>query len=272
MPPTISTPPVIALLTDMGTNDWFVGTMKGVALSICPQAQLVDVCHEITKQSIQEAAFVLEISHGYFPEGTIFLCVVDPGVGTERRAVVARNDKYYFVGPDNGAFSFVEMKSKNWEAHLIENPQYLLQKRSGTFHGRDLFAPAAAHLAMGAPFEEFGPGTNNLHQIPTFEQVMVKGNLLSGRIIYIDSYGNLLTNVTPAHIPQGVDEERVKLSYHGRSVHGISPHYADVPPNHPLMYWGSSGFLEVAINMGSAQRKWQAQTNDWFEMEWSAED
>lgn len=268
MTPHLPTPPVIALLTDMGTNDWFVGTMKGVALSICPHVQFVDLCHEITKQSIQEAAFILEISHAYFPEGSIFLCVVDPGVGTERQAIVARNDKYYFVGPDNGAFSFVEMKSKTWEARLIENPDYHFHQHSGTFHGRDLFAPAAAHLAAGAPFEEFGPSINSLLQIPTFEQVMVKGGLLSGRIIYIDSYGNLLTNVTPEHIPPDIDHSHIKLSYHGRFVNGISPHYADVPPNHPLMYWGSSGFLEVAINMGSAQRKWQAQTNDWFEMEW----
>jgi len=242
--------------------------MKGVALSICPQVQLVDICHEISKQSIQEAAFILEISHGYFPERTIFLCVVDPGVGTERQAIVAQNGKYTFVGPNNGVFSFIEMKSDKWEARLIENQAYHFQKHSATFHGRDLFAPAAAHLAVGAPFEEFGPAINNLLQIPTFEEVMVKDRVLSGRIIYIDNYGNLLTNVTPKHIPEDVNHSRFKLSYHGHSVHGISPHYADVPPNHPLMYWGSSGFLEVAINLGSAQRKWQAQTNDWFQIEW----
>lgn len=268
MTATIPKTPIIALLTDMGHNDWYVGTMKGVIMSICPQAHLVNICHEITKQSIQEAAFVLQVSYSYFPAGTIFLSVVDPGVGTERQPIIARDENYHFIAPNNGILTFVEMAAQNWEARVIENPDYHLKQRSGTFHGRDLFAPAAAHLAAGAPFESFGQPLARTNQIPNFEEVMVAENKLTGRIIYVDSYGNLLTNVTPQCIPEGIDHSQIRLSYHGHFIHGTSPHYADVPPNHPLMYWGSSGFLEIAINFGSAQRKWQAQVNDWFEIHW----
>jgi hypothetical protein len=160
------------------------------------------------------------------------------------------------------------MESKEWEARAIENRDLRLRSQSGTFHGRDIFAPAAGHLAAGRPFEEFGPPIQNIVMLPQIKEVTRRDRSLSGCIIYIDSYGNLLTNVTRELIPGGVDQSRLRLKFRGHLVQGIAPHYAAVPINHPLMYWGSSGLLEIAINYGSAARKWQARINEWFELEW----
>jgi len=266
--PQIPSPPIIALLSDMGYSDWYVGTMKGVALAVCPNAHLVDICHDVTKQSIQEASFMLHVSHGYFPAGTIFLCVVDPEVGSIRQPLIARNERFYFIGPNNGTLTLVQAHSQEWEARVIENPAYMLGARSQTFHGRDIFAPAAGHLAFGADFQSFGRVIEDTVRIPHIEKVEIKDRKLSGRIVYIDSYGNLLTNVTPDMLPDEMDPHEVRLLFRGHRLKGIAPHYAAVPLNHPLMYWGSSGILEVAINYGSAERKWNVQVGEWFELEW----
>jgi S-adenosylmethionine hydrolase len=157
MPPQPPTPPTIALLSDFGLSDWFVGTMKGVILSICPTVNLVDICHEIAKHQVEEGAFILNTSHAYFPDGTIFACIVDPEVGSMREPLVAYNERFAFVAPNNGLLTFVAVQSRQWEVRKIENPAYMLGTQSQTFHGRDIFAPAAAHLAAGAPFDTFGP-------------------------------------------------------------------------------------------------------------------
>ena len=266
--PTLPDPPVVALLTDMGLDDWYVGTMKGVVLAAAPSARLVDVCHSLPKQSIQDAAFILGLSHAYFPVGTVFLCVVDPGVGSRREAMVARNERFYFVAPNNGLLSFVADRSGEWEGRVIENPAYLLPERSQTFHGRDVFAPAAGHLAAGAPFDTFGPPLAETYRLPFVENVVLREKGVTGRIIYIDSYGNLLTNLTPEMLAGCPDLSRVKLQFKQHIVQGIAPHYSAVPLYHPLMYWGSSGFLEIAINRGSAERKWSGTVGEWFELEW----
>lgn len=267
--PILPNPPVIALLTDFGLSDWYVGTLKGVILTICPQAVLADVCHEVGKHQVEEAAFILKTCHQYFPDGTIFLCVVDPQVGSERRAIVARNPRHYFVSPDNGLLTFMGLQEANWEVREILNPAYMIPTTSHTFQGRDVFAPAAAHLAKGVPFEEFGPLVADFHQAPFIENVRIDKDLLSGRIIYIDHYGNLLSNITPDMLPDSINPKDVKLIFKGRSIHGIATHYSAVPTKHPLMYWGSSGVLEIGINMGSAAQKWNAQIGEWFDLEWT---
>ncbi|HNY27535.1 MAG TPA: SAM-dependent chlorinase/fluorinase [Candidatus Sumerlaeota bacterium] len=261
-------PPVVALLTDMGLSDWYVGTMKGVVLSIAPNAHLVDITHSITKQAIQEAAFVLMVSHDYFPPGTIFLCVVDPGVGSDRKPVVARDEKYFYVAPNNGLLTYVATQSTYWQAHIIEQPELMLETRSQTFHGRDIFAPAAAHLCNRTPLDDFGAPLGNLVKLPYFDNIDLKPQSLAGRIIYIDSYGNLLTNVTPEMLGRCNDPHKLKLRYKNHLIIGIAPHFAAVPFNHPLMYWGSSGLLEIGINQGSAARKWSSQQGEFFELEW----
>ncbi|MBN1868623.1 SAM-dependent chlorinase/fluorinase [Candidatus Sumerlaeota bacterium] len=261
-------PPLVALLTDMGLNDWYVGTMQGVILSICPKARLVNLCHGVTSQQVEEAAFVLNVSHGYFPAGTIFLCVVDPEVGSQREAIVAHSEKYYFVAPNNGLLSLVAMKSKEWEVRAVENPAFKLVEQSQTFHGRDVFAPAAARLAQGEPFESVGGPVENMRRLRLIENVRVREKGIAGRIMYIDTFGNLLTNVTPDLLPGEIRRDAFSLAFKSHVIRGITPHYAAVPSNHPLMYWGSSGVLEIAINRGSAARKWDARLGEWFDLEW----
>lgn len=259
----------IALLTDMGLADWYVGTMKGVARSICPSVKLVDICHNLTKQSVEEGAFVLNVSHRYFPKGTVFLCVVDPNVGSSREPIIARNEDYYFVAPNNGLLTFVANQSQKWETRIIANPAYRLEDMSQTFHGRDVFAPAAAHLLAGASFESFGPVLEKMVQLRFIDNITLDHNTLKGRVTYIDSYGNLFTNVTPGMLASHSDPTSFRLNFGHHQVRGISPHYSAVPLNHPLMYWGSSGLLEVAFNQGSATRKWAVRVGDPFTLEWS---
>ncbi|MFP4382215.1 MAG: S-adenosyl-l-methionine hydroxide adenosyltransferase family protein [Candidatus Sumerlaeia bacterium] len=267
--PKLADPPLIVMMTDMGESDWFVGTMKGVILSVCPQAQIVDLCHRVRHQSVQEAAFMLHINWKYFPKGSIFLCVVDPGVGTERHPLIARNDDYYFIAPNNGLLSYVMEESSGWEFLVIENQKLMLQNQSTTFHGRDVFSPAAGHLAAGHDFEDFGKKLEKAVTIPPIQSVKAEDNSISGRIIYIDSFGNLMTNIKPEMIPDKVNPEKLMLNFHGHLIQGIAPHFAAVPINHPLLYWGSSGYLEIAMNYGSAARKWHAQVDEWFELSWN---
>ena len=266
--PSPPNPPTIALLSDFGLTDWFVGTIKGVILSIAPNAVLIDICHEVSKHCVEDAAFILNASHRFFPNGTIFLCIVDPEVGSMREPLVARNENYFFVAPNNGLLTFVAVQSEEWDIRKIENQAYISEKPSQTFHGRDVFAPAAAHLAQGAPFESFGETIENYIKLPFIENVRVDKNRITGRIIYIDHYGNLLSNITRDMLPDNIDVARFRLHYKDRSIYGFSPHYAAVPVNHPLMYWGSAGVLEIAVNRGSAARRWSAQTGEWFELEW----
>jgi S-adenosylmethionine hydrolase len=266
MPPLSN--PAIAIMSDFGDSDWFVGVMKGVVLSICPEIRLVDLCHDVGKQRVDEAAFILRTTYRYFPEGTIFLCVVDPEVGTSRLPIIARDGRYVFVAPNNGLLTHAAALSEKWEVRAIENLKLRSDFVSETFHGRDIFAPAAAHYAMGVPFEEFGPSVETMVRLPAEENVRREDRLLMGRVLYIDHFGNLLTNVEPNMLPEGAPLSSYKMSLKGRTVHGISPHFAAVPLNHPLMYWGSSGVLEVAINRASAALKWSVQLGEWFELSW----
>lgn len=263
----IPDPPVVALLTDMGMKDWYVGTMKGVVLSRCGQARLVDLCHDVEHQSVQEGAFILRIGFTFFPRGTIFLCVVDPEVGTERHPLVARSEDYFFVAPNNGLLTHAQSISQEWECRIIQNPVFRLAEESQTFHGRDVFAPAAGALAAGIPFEEAGEVLAPMAQLPPLENVRQQTGHVSGRIVYVDTYGNLITNITPGMLPPNRPYDDLRLNLRGHLIQGISPHFAAVPLNHPLMYWGSSGFLEIAINYGSAARKWKAHVGEWFDIE-----
>ncbi|MFW6286920.1 MAG: SAM hydrolase/SAM-dependent halogenase family protein [Candidatus Sumerlaeota bacterium] len=262
------TPPVIALLTDMGLSDWYVGAMKAVILNICPTARIVDICHKLHSQDVEDAAFMLSVCYNYFPEGSIFLCVVDPGVGSPRHAIIARTEKYSFVAPDNGLLSFVLNQAQHLEVRSIDNTDYWLENASQTFHGRDIFAPAAAHLANGVPLESFGKKMEKTERLPGIDKVSIHENSLTGQILYIDTYGNLLTNVTPDMVPKPEKPEDFRLKFKDHIILGLAPHFAAVPTNHPLMYWGSSGYLEIAINRASAQRKWDAHIGEWFELEW----
>lgn len=241
---------IITLTTDFGTKDGFVGAMKGVILSLAPGASVVDITHDVPPQSVWDAAFALEASCPYFPEGTVHLAVVDPGVGGERRALIFRTGRYLLVGPDNGVFSLLLRKEPPIRVVSIENRELMLPEVSRTFHGRDIFAPAAAHLVRGVPPESFGPEVEDWVDLNVPEPE-VRGDFVIGKVVHVDRFGNLITNVKMEHLPFPPEEGVVRV---GGATTKIYPVYSSVPKGFPLALFGSSGRLEVAVREGSAHR------------------
>lgn len=242
---------IITLLTDFGYAGEYVGVMKGVILSINPQCQLVDLTHQIAAQNILQAAFVLHNSYRFFPKGTIHLVVVDPGVGTERRPIILRKDGYFFVGPDNGVFSLV-LHGGKYAAVEISPLSFSKFPLSSTFHGRDIFAPVAAHLSLGIGMRKFGPPLTNLQKI-TWPQPIIKGNKIIGQVILVDSFGNLITNIDRQFFVSQIASRQFKIKIKKRSLSCLQETYAQVPEGKLLALWGSAGYLEIAVNRGHAQ-------------------
>jgi len=240
-------PPVV-FLTDFGLRDHYVGVMKGVILSRVPEATFVDLTHEVSPQDVREGAYLLEVSRRYFPKGTIFLAVVDPGVGTERRALVIRTELHFFVGPDNGLFTPVLKGSARAEVRAIEVERFMLPDASSTFHGRDLFAPVVAELLAGRPFEEFGPEISDPVLLEFPEPQSIPGGLRVP-VLRVDRFGNLILNLS-AEVLSG---RGFRVVVEGRRVPFVRT-YAEVPEGEPLALIGSDGLLEVAVNKGSAAR------------------
>jgi hypothetical protein len=248
--------PIITLTTDFGQSDGYVGAMQGVILSICPQATLITISHHIPPQNIHSAAFVLYQAFGAYPPHTIHCVVVDPGVGSHRRAVAVRTAYGVFVGPDNGVFSWVLGATDVLEAVTLTNPAYQLPQASATFHGRDIFAPACAHLAAGVPLREFGPPVSNLQRLE-FGAGLKKGQ---SRIIHIDHFGNLFLDMTAQQID---DPHTVTFKIGDAVIQSISRTFADVSEGEPLAYIGSTrDHVEIAIRNGNAAQALDAQLND----------
>lgn len=259
--------PVLTLLTDFGTEDEYVGVMKGVILSIAPDVRLVDLSHQIPPQDIRRAAFLLMNAVPHFPPNTVHLSVVDPGVGTERRPVAIRTPAGTFVGPDNGLFSWALAKVPDWTAVEIREPAYRLPLVSSTFHGRDIFAPAAAYLAAGVPLEKLGPRVEDLVWLPP-PRLEIGDFGVEGEILYADRFGNLVTSIgylewgedtlalVTAFGPRG-DGRRFPARVAGvvagnAELLGIRRTYGEVAVGEPLALVGSNGFLEIAVRQGSA--------------------
>ncbi len=242
----------ITLTTDFGLKDGFVGAMKGVLLSICPQANLVDISHDISPQNILEGALVFSRAYSYFPAGTIHLAVVDPGVGTERRPVAARLGEHYFVGPDNGLFTpvleAVEKNAGKVEFVHLTNPKYWLADVSRTFHGRDLFAPVAAHLAKGIPLAELGETISNPVRLNLPKPERTENGWLA-HIISIDHFGNLATDLPVANL-SGVENPFFRI--YGREIHGLVMSYAQQKPGDLVALVNSQKYIEIAVVNGSA--------------------
>lgn len=238
---------IIALLTDFGYTDPFVGMMKGVILGIDPQARLIDLTHQIEPGDIVGGALALKQSLAYFPPGTVFLGVVDPGVGSGRAPVLVESGERFLVGPDNGLF-YPAVEGAEFSVWRLDNPVYHLPRVSSTFHGRDIFAPVSAHLSRGVPPKELGsslPGLLRL-ELPQPER---EGNLLKGEVIQVDRFGNLLTNLTEADL----GGEKIKtIRVRGVEIAGLSSHYSQVPPGGLLALMSSFSRLEIAANQGSA--------------------
>jgi hypothetical protein len=245
---------IIALLTDFGTSDWYVASMKAAALVANPTAQLIDITHAIEQGSISEGAFVLNRCFNDFPAGTTFVVVVDPGVGTQREAIVVRAGDYYFVGPNNGVLYPTISQSDTWDAYVIENPTWRGRKSSSTFHGRDLFAPTAGKIASGAPLEEAGRKIEAL--VPfQFPEPVSEDGYIRGEVIYFDRFGNGLTNFKPEHFQ---DSTLVGLRA-ADTLFPVAKTFGEVDEGDPVSYWGSSGFLEVAIRNGDAKANYKLQ-------------
>ena len=255
--------PVITLLTDFGTQDYFVGAMKGVILSINPHATIVDLTHEIPPQDIKAAAFTLVVCYRDFPAGTIHLAVVDPGVGSNRRAVVIECGGQLFVGPDNGLFSLICEREGNFSAWQITNEQLFRKPVSSTFHGRDVFAPVAGALSTGISPESCGAAIFDLVTLERFAPRQTQ-NGFEGSVIHIDRFGNCITNFTPEHI----DEKRIaagaKLIVHDKEIGSIRKFFADQsgPENQLFMLVGSAGFVEIAAQNASAAAILSAKRGD----------
>ncbi len=236
----------VVLLTDFGLSDHYVGVMKGVILSRVPEAVLVDLTHAIPPQDIRAAAYELLVSYRYFPRGSIFVCVVDPGVGTRRRALVLRAADRFFVGPDNGLFTLVLEENPGAEIRAVHTERFLRPGGSSTFHGRDLFAPLAAEILRGRPLEEFGPVISDpvLLEFPRPEP---RPGGLRVPVLRVDAFGNLILPVKQEEL----SGRSFRVTVEGREVPLVRT-YAEVPPGAPLALWGSDGFLEIAVNQGSA--------------------
>jgi len=236
--------PLITLTTDFGTRDPYVASMKGVIYTRCPEVQVVDLTHEIIPQSVVEGAMFLETAAPYFDRGTIHVGVVDPGVGSARLPIVLLAGGQYFIGPNNGLFTLVLRRCELEAVYAIENPGW---QRSGpisaTFHGRDIFAPAAAMLAAGHPIEAAGAPLENLESLHVPEPKQADDGTLQGTVIHIDRFGNCITNLNKAAIPR---QCRVELPRIELVLDGVGTTYADVRPGETLALYGSTDLLEIA--------------------------
>jgi S-adenosyl-L-methionine hydrolase (adenosine-forming) len=256
--------PILTLTSDFGSHGSYVAAMKGVVLSAVPDAHLVDVSHSISPQSVVEAAFVLTGLVDAFPTGTVHLAVVDPGVGTARRLIAALMAGHWFVAPDNGLLSYVARDHDPTEVFEIENPMVRRPRVSNTFHGRDILAPAAAHLLLGRPASELGPPRHGILTLPAIEPRREGVDLL-GEVIFRDSFGNLITNV-PGDWIGGVPLDSWRVEINGHETAAICRTYADHPPGTLVALVGSQGHLEISIVQGDASRYLNAGqgTTVWF--------
>ena len=255
-------PRTLTLTTDFGTKDAYVAAMKGVILNRCPEAPLVDVTHDIAPQDVMEAAFVLRQTVPFFPKETVHLVVVDPGVGTERRPIALRAGERFFVGPDNGLFSLILGEDTPDELVALDDAdRWRTPDPSTTFHGRDIFAPAAAHLAAGRPLEELGSPVETLETL-RWALPITDDQGIQGWTVHQDHFGNCITNIPYSLFEEHRDDRPVKCYAGGTILSGISSTYGAVAEGEPLLVFGSSGFLEIAVRGGNAAKLLGIQKGD----------
>ena len=245
---------IITLLSDFGTQDAYVGSMKGVILSINPEAVLVDLSHEVDPQDVVAGALLLAEAAPFFPPATIHLAVVDPEVGTSRLGLAVKAHGQYWLGPDNGLLHPAVGQADDLEAVALENPVYFRPHISATFHGRDLFAPVAAQLSLGVPLAAFGPPCRGLLPL-SVPQPLFAPDTVEGEIINVDRFGNLVSNLPAQEVSEWLQGQRLRLRAGPLTLERLSRTYGDVPAGHLLALAGSHGFLEIAVNQGSAALK-----------------
>lgn len=245
--------PLITLTTDFGMQDHFVAVMKGVMLGICPEAHLIDVSHEVRPFEISEGAFTVAETYPFYPAGTVHLVVVDPGVGSARRPILLEAAGQSFVGPDNGVFGMVMEREPAYVTRVLSNTKYHRPDSSTTFHGRDIFAPVAAHLAAGVKAEEIGELIEDALRPTSLTPSQTSRRTWVGTVLKVDRFGNLITNLHVRDFGELLKRGFV-LSIGMQSFDELSPTFAAVPFGEPLLIVGSSGFLEVCANQGSAAK------------------
>lgn len=257
---------MIALLTDFGTSDYFVGSVKGVILSINPEARIVDITHDIPPQDIEAGAFTLYAAHSAFPPQTVFVAVVDPGVGSRRRPIILKSGEHFFVGPDNGLFSYL-YNGKAHQVFHVTNEKYFRRPVSATFHGRDVFAPVAAHLASGLAPTVFGSPIEDEVRLPPWQPAKVKDRGWTAKIIHIDRFGNCVTSIRRETLSARM-EKRAKLKVNGKTITEFRTFFSEDGEKEKLFaVWGSAGFLEIAALNRSAAKRLKAKRGDLVRLE-----
>lgn len=246
---------IISITTDFGTKDPYVGAMKGSMLGFNPDSTLVDLTHQVDHGDVFAGALALLAACPYFPEGTVHLAVVDPGVGSARRAVAVETERYFFVGPDNGLLSLAAERDGIKKAVELKRTELFRPEISPTFHGRDVFGPAAALLSASTAIEELGPVITDMERLD-FPEPSKEEGLVTGEVIYVDHFGNLVSNISEEDLT-GLGPE-VEVSLGGRLIGDLTDTYASVPEGIAAALVGSSGLLEVAVNLGSAEERFGA--------------
>lgn len=245
---------IVTLLTDYGLRDSYVGALKGAMLTIAPHLKIVDVAHTVPQQDVLEAAYILKGYYRDFPKGTIHLAVVDPGVGGPRRPILVETRGHYLIGPDNGIFSYVYQEQSVAQVIHLTATQYFAPELSDTFHGRDIFGPVAAHLASEVEARWFGKPVEDFVRL-TLPQLKAGPSLLSGEVVYVDRFGNLVTNIDLPSFYALVKGRRYRITAGGQVLEGISRCYADGQPGQLLALFGCQQTLELSVNRGSAANK-----------------
>ena len=258
---------VITLLTDFGLQDEYVGVMKGVMLSINPTAALVDITHQIDNQDVVQAAFVIHGTYHFFPDGSVHLVVVDPGVGTERSVLAMEAGGHFFIAPDNGVLSLLIEKVQPVTLFRLTEEDFYRRPVSATFHGRDIMAPVAAHVSKGVALGKIGVPVDPA-EVVCLERLaarMTPDGRVEGRVIAVDGFGNLITSIDSATLTQAFGHEPahgVQIKIGQQSISGLSSTYANVDAGNLLALIGSRGYLEIAVNRGSAARRLKAKKGD----------
>lgn len=257
--------PIITLLSDFGLKDPYVAEMKAIIFGICPDARVVDIGHLIPKFDVRLGALTLASAAPFFPDGTIHVAIVDPSVGTKRRALIVKTKRYFYVGPDNGLLMLAAEKDGIVQVRVIESPEFMLGKVSSTFHGRDVFAPAAAYLANGVAFRKFGPEVTEYKRSLFSKPIMRANKELKGKILQVDDFGNMITNVTSLDLARldliGTKLLNIRLKDTLLRLQ-LCKTYGEAPLKSTLALIDSHGFLEIVVNQGSASRRLKAKVGD----------
>lgn len=248
-------PPLITLTSDFGLSDHFVGTIKGVILGINPEAEIVDICHEVRSYDILDGAFTIAQSYRHFPSGTIHVVVVDPGVGSQRRPLLVRTEKYFFVCPDNGVLSLV-MAREEHRVREVTADHYFLNPVSNTFHARDIFAPVAAWLTRGVESSKFGDFITDYVRFNPPRPKVLTDKLIKGVVLKVDKFGNVITNFSPDDLPQLFQENPppFKIVAGKVEITKLNLAYTQSAPGDLFAIVGSTGYLELATNRGAAAK------------------